>query len=132
MEIITTVAAMSALAHEARLAIFKLLIVAGPGGLIVGDLVRKLKMPAATLSFHLAQLQRAGLVAARREGRRLVQTADFARMNELIGYLTENCCGGAPCGPVCVPPLKAKKPKAGLPNLKPPKKTNKRQRVSRV
>lgn len=104
MEKRLAVVALSALAHAGRLAIFRLLVTAGPRGLVVGDIARKLAMPGATLSFHLSQLKHAGLVVARRDGRRLIQTADFARMNALIAYLTENCCGGAQtCAPVCMP-----------------------------
>ena len=100
---------MAALAHAGRLRIFRLLIAAGPAGLIVGELARKLKMPAATLSFHLTQLRRAGLVHTRREGRSLIQTAAFGRMNDLMSYLTESCCGGAPCDVVCPPKTKRKR-----------------------
>jgi ArsR family transcriptional regulator len=103
METMSYVAALSALAHEARLEIYRLLVKAGPSGLTVGEIGGKLDMPGATLSFHLSQLKHAGLVAARRDGRQLIQTADFDRMNGLIAYLTENCCGGAPCAPVCTP-----------------------------
>ena len=112
METKTATAALSALAHDGRLAIFRLLVQAGPGGITVGTIAEKLKIPAATLSFHLAQLQHAGLVAARRNGRKLIQTADYGQMNELIGYLTENCCGNdAACAPVCAPAAKPKRRK---------------------
>ena len=104
MESFEAAAALGALAHEGRLDIYRLLVQAGPAGLTVGDIGAKLKMPGATLSFHLAQLQHADLVAARREGRQLIQTADFAQMNALVAYLTENCCGGKSCAPVCAPP----------------------------
>ena len=103
MEINVTVAALSALAHEDRLAIYRLLVVAGPDGLTVGAIAKKLGLPGATLSFHLSQLKHAGLVAARRDGRQLIQTADFARMNALVTFLTENCCGEQSCAPVCKP-----------------------------
>lgn len=76
---------------------------AGPCGLTVGKIGEKLEMPGATLSFHLSLLKHAGLVKARRDGRRLIQTADFDQMNGLIAYLTENCCGGQSCAPVCKP-----------------------------
>lgn len=130
MKLKPAVAALDALAHAGRLAIFRLLVAAGPKGLAVGAIGKKLAMPGATLSFHLAQLQRAGLVAARRDGRRLMQTADFACMNALVAYLTENCCGGdAPsCSPAaCLPAagLTAGKPKA-KPKTKPRTKTAKR------
>ena len=106
------VSALAALAHEGRLEIFRLLVQAGPAGLVVGDIAAKLDLPGATLSFHLSQLKHAGLVHARRDGRQLVQTADFSRMTGLIGYLTDNCCGGQSCAPVCKPPaVKISKPK---------------------
>lgn len=107
----TAVTALSALAHGGRLAIYRLLVEAGPDGMIVGDIAAKLDMPGATLSFHLSQLKHAGLVRARRDGRRLVQTADFERMTALVGYLTENCCGGQACAPVCKPVAKTTKSK---------------------
>lgn len=111
MEILPAVSALSALAHEARLAIYRLLVEAGPKGLTVGRIAAKLELPGATLSFHLGQLQHAGLVKARRAGRQLIQTADFSRMNELVGYLTENCCGGdaAACAPAAKPKRKRKR-----------------------
>lgn len=114
MESQSAVAALSALAHEARLSIYRLLVEAGPDGLVVGHIGEKLSLPGATLSFHLSQLQHAGLVTTRREGRHLIQVADFEKMNSLIGYLTENCCGGAvSCAPACAPaPVKAKRRKA--------------------
>jgi ArsR family transcriptional regulator, arsenate/arsenite/antimonite-responsive transcriptional repressor len=113
METYAAAAALSALAHEGRLEIFRLLVQAGPRGVVVGDIASKLDMPNATLSFHLSQLKHAGLVHARRDGRQLIQNADFARMNELVAYLTENCCGGAACAPVCKPsPKKRRKGKA--------------------
>ena len=86
--------ALSALAHDGRLAIYRLLMQAGPQGLTVGRIAKKLDMPGATLSFHLSVLKHAGLVRAERRGRELIQTTDFARMNDLVAYLTENCCGG--------------------------------------
>lgn len=103
MESFTAVAALSALAHEGRLEIFRLLVQAGPDGLVVGEIASKLDIPNATLSFHLSQLKHAGLVHAKRDGRQLIQTADFERMSGLVEYLTENCCGGATCAPVCKP-----------------------------
>jgi DNA-binding transcriptional ArsR family regulator len=104
MESMQAVQSLSALAHEGRLSIFRLLVVAGPAGLTVGEIAKKTKMPGATLSFHLSQLKHAGLVLARRDGRRLIQTANFDIMNGLVSYLTENCCGGAAtCQPVCAP-----------------------------
>ena len=78
--------------HETRLAIFRLLVQAGPEGLIAGDIGEELALPAATLSFHLAHLSRVGLISARPEGRFIFYAADYAAMNELLSYLTENCC----------------------------------------
>ena len=90
----TAVAALSALAQENRLAVFRALVEAGPRGLCPGELNEKLCVAAPTLSFHLAQLRHAGLVNVSREGRTLHYAADFNAMNALIGFLTENCCGG--------------------------------------
>jgi ArsR family transcriptional regulator len=101
MESSKAISALSALAQEARLSIFRLLVEAGPNGLPVGDIVDALSIPATTLSFHLAQLKNAGLVACRRNGRQLIHSADYERMNGLIAYLTENCCGGDPSA--CLP-----------------------------
>lgn len=93
------VSALSALANEHRLAVFRLLVQAGPVGRAAGAIADKLDMPASSLSFHLAHLTRAGLIAQRRESRSLIYSADFAAMNGLVGFLTENCCGGASCAP---------------------------------
>ena len=92
-------AALRALAHESRLAAFRQLVQAGPDGLSVGELRERLDLPAATLTAHLNQLRQAGLVTDQREGRVIRLRADYARMNALIGFLTENCCGGQPCAP---------------------------------
>ena len=93
-----TIRALGALAQEHRLAAFRLLVEAGPGGLAAGVLAQQLGVPASSMSFHLAQLSNAGLVAQRRAGRSLIYSADFAAMNALLSYLTENCCAGADCG----------------------------------
>jgi DNA-binding transcriptional ArsR family regulator len=89
------VAALGALAHESRLAVFRLLVTRGPQGYTPGELVDRLEIPAPTLSFHLKELQRVGLVMVQREGRFLNYTANFAHMNQLLGFLTENCCSFA-------------------------------------
>ncbi len=89
--------ALSALANEHRLAIFRALVQAGPEGRPAGAIAEALEMPASSLSFHLAHLTRTGLIAQRRDGRSLIYSADFAAMNGLVGFLTENCCGGASC-----------------------------------
>ena len=91
--------ALAALAQRSRLAVFKLLVKAGPAGLAAGAIGEKLELPPATLSFHLAHLARAGLVHHRQEGRFVIYSASFENMNALVGYLTENCCAGAACAP---------------------------------
>jgi DNA-binding transcriptional ArsR family regulator len=100
MEKTAAVAALAALAQDSRLDIFRLLVQAGPDGLPPGRMTERLGLPAATLSFHLTQLRYAGLVTFRREGRSLIYVAEYAAMNDLLGYLTENCCQGdaASCG----------------------------------
>jgi DNA-binding transcriptional ArsR family regulator len=98
------IGALGALAQETRLAIFRLLVQKGPDGLPAGALSEALGVPPSSLSFHLAQLAHAGLISQRRVSRNLFYAADFAAMNALMGYLTENCCGGAAsCAPVCNP-----------------------------
>ena len=105
METNTAVAALSALAQENRLEVFRLLVQAGAQGLPAGQIADKLDIAAPTLSFHLAQLKHAGLVHQRRDGRSLIYATNYDGMNALMGFLTENCCGGtAVCGvPVCEP-----------------------------
>jgi ArsR family transcriptional regulator, arsenate/arsenite/antimonite-responsive transcriptional repressor len=96
------VGALSALAQETRLDIYRLLVEAGRDGAPAGQIGDRLKLPAPTLSFHLAQLKHAGLVTGRRESRSIIYAANYAAMNGLIAYLTENCCGqGAACAPGC-------------------------------
>ena len=97
MEIRTAVTALCALAQETRLAIFRLLVEAGPEGLCAGDISARLGVAPATLSFHLAQLANAGLDDARQQSRFIFYSADFEAMNGIVGFLTENCCGGKPC-----------------------------------
>lgn len=116
MESYEAVNALSALAQDARLAIFRLLVEAGPAGLPVGDIGAALSIPPATLSFHLVQLKHADLVDCERRGRQLIHTANFSRMNALLAYLTENCCAGdsTACDPTsgtCSPPPRKAKPK---------------------
>ena len=89
--------ALAALAQPHRLAAFRALVQTGPAGLPAGTLAAAVGLAPSALSFHLAHLSRAGLIAGRRDGRRLIYTADFVAMDALVGYLTENCCGGAPC-----------------------------------
>jgi len=97
---------LGALAQESRLAIFRELVKRGPEGFTPGDLQERLGIAAPTLSFHLKELQHAGLLVVRREGRFLFYSADFSAMNELVAYLTENCCGqtAASCAVSCVTP----------------------------
>ncbi|MHB1544034.1 MAG: ArsR/SmtB family transcription factor [Gammaproteobacteria bacterium] len=95
MELYSATRALGALAHDTRLAIFRLLVQAGPGGLCVGEIGKRLDLAPATLSFHLATLRQAGLVATRRTGRTLYQAANYTVMGALVDYLTANCCGEA-------------------------------------
>jgi ArsR family transcriptional regulator len=95
MEKMDAIAALAALAQDTRLDIFRLLVQAGPGGIPAGQIGGLLGLPGATLSFHLNQLKQAGLITVRREGRSLIYVAEYPTMSALIGYLTENCCGGA-------------------------------------
>jgi DNA-binding transcriptional ArsR family regulator len=97
METTAVLDALSALAHDTRLKVYRLLVVAGPVGMPAGRIGERLDLPPATLSFHLAHLARAGLAKSRQEGRFVIYSADFENMNELVGYLTENCCGGRSC-----------------------------------
>lgn len=107
METTQIIEALSALAHETRLQAFRLLVEAGPEGVAAGRIGEELDLPGATLSFHLAHLARAGLVQGRQAGRFVIYSADFQNMNQLVGYLTENCCGGQACAPAKIP-LKGK------------------------
>ncbi|TMH46888.1 MAG: helix-turn-helix transcriptional regulator [Betaproteobacteria bacterium] len=91
--------ALAALAQETRLKVYRLLVEAGPEGLPAGEIADELELPGATLSFHLAHLARAGLLRGRQKGRYVIYSADFQNMNALVGYLTENCCGGRACAP---------------------------------
>jgi DNA-binding transcriptional ArsR family regulator len=102
MQLDTAVQALSALAQENRLAIFRRLVQAGPEGLVVGEIAKALDIPAATLSFHLKTLSHGGLVSHRQEGRFVRYVANFEAMHNLIDYLSENCCGStaAACAPV--------------------------------
>ena len=106
METNEAVATLSALAQGSRLSIFRLLVQAGAEGMAAGSIGEKLDLPPATLSFHLAGLTRAGLAYSRQDGRFVIYSADFDRMNALVGYLTDNCCGGKSCAPVAVRPRK--------------------------
>ena len=97
MEKIDVVAALAALAQDNRLDVFRLLVQAGPGGMSAGAVSSALTLAPNTLTFHFDRLRAAGLVTVRRDGRSMIYAAQFGTMNSLLGYLTDNCCGGAPC-----------------------------------
>jgi ArsR family transcriptional regulator len=102
--------ALGALAHEYRLAIYRLLVEQGPEGLPAGAIGSRIGLAPSSLTFHLQALQRAGLITAARASRQLIYSADFAVMNGLVGYLTENCCASstATCAIDCRPVAAAK------------------------
>jgi DNA-binding transcriptional ArsR family regulator len=89
--------ALSALAQEHRLALFRLLVQTGEQGMSAGAIADSLGIPNSSSSFHLAALTKAGLIRQERQSRSLIYTADYGAMNALVGYLMENCCGGAEC-----------------------------------
>jgi DNA-binding transcriptional ArsR family regulator len=97
MEETQAIRSLAALAQSVRLRVFRALVVAGPDGCTPGELGEALAVPAATLSFHLKELANAELVSQQRDGRNLIYRANFAGMNALVEYLTENCCEGAAC-----------------------------------
>lgn len=105
MQADTAIVALGALAHEHRLAAYRLLVEQGPDGLPAGQIANALQLAPSSLSFHLRGLQRAGLVTQRRASRQLIYAADYRAMNDLLRYLTRNCCGrGAEaCAPACEP-----------------------------
>jgi ArsR family transcriptional regulator len=104
MKIEQVVESLGALAHEHRLAIYRMLVEAGPAGLSAGVIAERLGVPPSSLTFHTQGLVRAGLATQRRVSRQLIYSADYAAMNGLVGYLTENCCGGdSACGSSCNP-----------------------------
>jgi DNA-binding transcriptional ArsR family regulator len=96
VELKSAVTALAALAQETRLSIFRLLVEAGPDGVSAGRIGETLNVPAATLSFHLKELARAGLVSSRQERQFIYYAVDFARMADLMDFLTRNCCQGMP------------------------------------
>jgi ArsR family transcriptional regulator len=110
MKTSAVVEALDGLAHKRRLAIYRLLVQCGPEGLPAGIIGQRVGLLPSSLTFHLQNLQRAGLIVQRRESRQLIYTADFAVMNGLVGYLTENCCGNSSAerSPSCVPAPAAK------------------------
>ena len=103
------IAALGALAHDTRLQAFRLLVQQGPEGLPAGTIAERLGIPPSSLTFHLQQLLHAGLVTQRRLSRQVIYAADYAAMNGVLGYLTENCCGGEPaaCAPAGCNPASA-------------------------
>lgn len=110
MQPLQAVLALSALAQETRLAVFRALVAHGPDGMSAGLIAERLSVPPSSLTFHLQQLLHAGLVTQRRVGRQIIYAAEYGAMNDLMSYLTENCCGGASisggCAPseICAPP----------------------------
>ena len=109
MDTKTVLASLGALAQASRLAIYRLLVEAGPTGLAVGEIGGSLHVSPATLSFHLKELSHAGLIDSRQDGRYIYYSANYERMNGLIGYLTDNCCAGdgVGCAPACSPVKRA-------------------------
>jgi DNA-binding transcriptional ArsR family regulator len=101
MHIPTAVEALSALAHASRLAVFRLLVRAGPDGLAAGEIAREIGVLPNTLSTHLTLLGHAGLIRSRREGRSIIYAADYEGMRDLLGFLVADCCGGRP--EICAP-----------------------------
>jgi DNA-binding transcriptional ArsR family regulator len=100
MKTAEAVKALAALAQDTRLAVYRLLVQQGPDGMAAGAIAERLDLPAATLSFHLKELANAGMAQPRQDGRFVYYSANYDRMNRLLGYLTENCCQGTPA---CVP-----------------------------
>lgn len=104
MKSMAAIAALGALAHEHRLAIFRLLVEHGPDGLPAGVIAESVGLVPSSLTFHLQHLTRSGLLTQRRQSRQIFYAADFAAMNELVGYLTDNCCtAGGSCATDCQP-----------------------------
>lgn len=105
------IGALGALAHDTRLALYRLLVERGPDGLPAGVIADKLHILPSSLTFHLQHLHRARLISQRRVSRRLFYAADFEAMTELVAYLTKNCCGGAWAPPSCLPVANTAQPK---------------------
>jgi len=103
MEHEQAVAALAALAQDSRLAVYRVLVQAGPEGVAAGDLAERIGIPPNTLSFHLKTLSQANLVAARHAGRFVYYSANYDAMSALLGFLGDNCCGGRPCTPSAAP-----------------------------
>ena len=109
MKSTTVVPILAALAQESRLAVFRLLVERGPEGMPAGVIAETMGLPNATLSFHLKEMTRAGLVSARQAGRFIYYRANYRTVNELVAYLTENCCRGNTCDIACAPAAKPKR-----------------------
>jgi DNA-binding transcriptional ArsR family regulator len=103
MKVNDVIRALAALAQATRLEVYRLLVQQGEAGLSASAIAARLELPNATLSFHLKELSQAGLVSARQEGRFIYYAAHYPAMNALVGYLTENCCGGQRCDVACEP-----------------------------
>ncbi|ARL04436.1 metalloregulator ArsR/SmtB family transcription factor [Burkholderia multivorans] len=100
METNSVVRALGALAQESRLSVFRLLVEAGPAGLSAGQIAERLGIAPSSLSFHMKELTHASLATVEQRGRYMIYSANYATMNDLMAYLTENCCGGNPCTPI--------------------------------
>ena len=111
MKTADAVKALAALAQDTRLAIYRLLVQQGPDGLPAGTVAERLDVPAATLSFHLKELASAGMIESRQDGRFVYYSANYSRMNGLLGYLSENCCQGA-AATACLPRSHPKRKRA--------------------
>ena len=109
MDKVAALAALAALAQEHRLEVYRILVQAGPEGMAAGEVASALGIAPNTLSFHFDRLRHSGLVSVARHGRSLIYAARYETMNNLLGYLTENCCGGRPelCAPAAGKPAKA-------------------------
>jgi len=120
METTTVLTALAALAQETRLAVYRLLVEHAPEGLAAGQIAERLGIAPASLSFHLKELTRAGLIAPRQDGRFVWYSADLDAMNGVVGYLTENCCrSSAVCDPECAP---KRRPIAATAVTRPPRR----------
>jgi DNA-binding transcriptional ArsR family regulator len=121
MEINTAVGQLAALAHDARLNVFRLLVKAGPQGLAAGEIARRLDTAANTMSAQLLALSNAGLIRARRDGRSIIYSVDFAAMGALLVFLTEDCCGGRSeiCAPLVAAAKRCRPPAKGVPRETP-------------
>lgn len=97
------ISALAALAQESRLAVFRLLVQAGPAGMAATKISEQVGVPPSSLSFHLKELTHANLVTSRQDGRFVIYSANYTTMNQVLQFMTDNCCGGNPCTPVCDP-----------------------------